>query len=56
MFYSLATACTSFHGRLIDCLSCCLGEVPELRADRERLQELLDAGGCCPRVLDEVEV
>lgn len=50
MFYSLAEAGSSFHARLLDCLSCCLGEVPELRADRERLTMIKKAGSCCPRV------
>ncbi len=47
-FYSLAPATSPFHERLLGCLACCLDEVPELRADRERAAGLRAGGGCCP--------
>lgn len=46
-FYSLVAAESGFHGRLLDCLGSCFGEVPELRADAERAGRLREAGGCC---------
>ena len=46
--YSLAEPRNAFHGRLLDCLSCCFDEVPELAADAERAQKVLAGGGCCP--------
>lgn len=45
--YSLTTAGTDFHQRLLDCLGCCFGEVPDLRADAKRAVELRRTGGCC---------
>jgi len=48
-FYSLAPARGSFHETLLDCLSSCFRDVPELHEDRARLQKLSSAGGCCRR-------
>jgi ArsR family transcriptional regulator len=48
-FYSLAPATGSFHETLLDCLSSCFRDVPELHEDRARLQKLRSVGGCCPR-------
>lgn len=46
--YSLATAKTSFHRRLLECLEKCFGEVPELQADNARAAKIRKSGGCCP--------
>ncbi|MEQ9461948.1 MAG: metalloregulator ArsR/SmtB family transcription factor [Phycisphaeraceae bacterium] len=35
--YRLRQASSPLHTRLLDCLRCCLHEVPELKADRQRL-------------------
>ena len=43
VYYRLRKADGAFHAKMLDCLKCCLAEVPELRADRERLAD----GGCC---------
>lgn len=37
VYYHLAKAEGTFHQKMLECLRCCLAEVPELRADRERL-------------------
>ncbi len=42
MHYRLVPTTGGFHAKLLECLGCCMGEVPELKGDRERL-----AGGCC---------
>ena len=44
MHYRLIPAKSDFHQRMLDCLACCLSEVPELKADRKRL------GKCCGRI------
>jgi ArsR family transcriptional regulator len=41
MHYRLLPPKGKFHAKVLECLNCCLGEVPELKADRERL------GACC---------
>src|SRR5262249_9019021 len=46
-FYSLAPARNAFHQNLLACLACCFGEVPELKADAERAEQLKKSG-CCP--------
>lgn len=46
-FYSLAEVQGSFHRRLIDCLKSCFSEVPDLKADAQRAEQLRDTGGCC---------
>jgi ArsR family transcriptional regulator len=48
-YYSLAEARGPFHGKLLECLTCCFGEAPELRDDQARARRLKKAGGCCPR-------
>jgi ArsR family transcriptional regulator len=48
VYYSLATAQSSFQSRLYECLEDCFGEVPELRADARRAKKLKRSGGCCP--------
>jgi ArsR family transcriptional regulator len=47
--YSLAPVKTPFHGKLLECLSKCFGEVPELRADGARAAKIRKSGGCCPK-------
>jgi ArsR family transcriptional regulator, arsenate/arsenite/antimonite-responsive transcriptional repressor len=48
-FYALAPAESPFHRKLSECLTGCLGEVPEIQADAARAERLRKAGGCCPR-------
>lgn len=36
-YYRLAPARTAFHQKLLDCLSCCFDDVPELAKDAKRL-------------------
>lgn len=40
--YRLSKADGAFHAKMLECLRCCLAEVPELQADRKRLGR-----GCC---------
>ena len=49
MHYRLAEPGGAFHEQILGCLGCCLAEVSELRADRERLAgtDLRGPGGCC---------
>jgi ArsR family transcriptional regulator len=47
-YYRLATAEGDFHARLLDCLACCFSEVPQIRADQARAEEVRCRGGCCP--------
>jgi ArsR family transcriptional regulator len=42
MHYSLAPAGNEFHGKLLECLRCCFGDVPELARDAGRLKK-----ACC---------
>ena len=44
MHYRLLPARGDFHQRMLDCMACCLSEVPELKSDRKRL------GKCCQRL------
>ena len=37
MHYQLAPASSEFHQRLLDCLECCLKDVPELAKDVKKL-------------------
>jgi ArsR family transcriptional regulator len=46
-YYSLATARSAVHQRLIDALAACADEVPELDADKDRCQKLRDDRRCC---------
>ncbi len=48
-YYSLSTPGTPFHRKLIECLSCCFTEVPELKTDAIRAKKLKKEGGCCPK-------
>jgi ArsR family transcriptional regulator len=45
-YYSLAPAQGAFHEKLLECLTCCFQEVPQIRADRARATRL--KGSCCP--------
>jgi len=36
--YQLAPAQNTLHGKLLDCLACCLGGLPELAADAKKLR------------------
>jgi len=47
-FYSLASARTTFHRKLLGCLASCADDVPELARDAARLARLRRSGGCCP--------
>ena len=51
-YYRLAGANSSFHAKLLECLSCCFADVPELRRDARKLGLKTNAscsprGGCC---------
>lgn len=48
-FYGLAPAANCFHEKLLECLSHCFEEVPEIQGDAARARKLRDSGGCCPR-------
>jgi len=48
MFYTLAQSTSSFHEKLLACLSACFADVPEVRADAARAEKLRTTGGCCP--------
>ena len=49
MYYVLAPSNNDFHRKLIECLSCCFTDVPELAEDVKALgRSCGDAkGGCC---------
>ena len=47
--YSLAPAQHPFHQKLLECIECCLVDVPELKADAKRLGRIRTSGSCCPR-------
>ena len=47
-YYSLAPAETPFHKKLLECLTKCFRDVPELQADRAGAARVKKAGGCCP--------
>jgi ArsR family transcriptional regulator len=48
-YYKLTTARNKFHGKLLECLSCCFQDVPELAGDAKRLglTTCTEPGGCC---------
>ncbi|HJT75998.1 MAG TPA: metalloregulator ArsR/SmtB family transcription factor [Gemmataceae bacterium] len=48
-FYSLAPVESPFHKNLLDCIACCFGDVPELKADARRAAKVKAHGGCCPK-------
>src|SRR6476620_11401876 len=46
--YTLAPARNQFHARLLDCLTCCFRDVPELAKDAERLRlKGRSSSSCC---------
>jgi ArsR family transcriptional regulator, arsenate/arsenite/antimonite-responsive transcriptional repressor len=47
-YYSLSPAKEPFHKKLLECLSCCFSEVPQIQADAKRARKIRSAGGCCP--------
>ena len=47
-YYSLASAQTAFHKKLLSCLGNCFSEVPQIQADQARAAEIKKSGGCCP--------
>lgn len=48
-FYALASPENGFHQKLLECLSKCFTEVPEIRKDNTRMSRLRRSGGCCPK-------
>ena len=46
-FYTLAPAKKAFHKKLLECLSVCFRDVPELEADTKRERSIRTSGGCC---------
>lgn len=50
IYYRLSPASGSFHQKMLECISCCMSEVPELQTDRKRLDAIparCSDGGCC---------
>ncbi|MCI0684080.1 MAG: metalloregulator ArsR/SmtB family transcription factor [Gemmataceae bacterium] len=47
-YYSLSPAKEPFHRKLLECLTCCFSEVPQIQADATRAAKIRKAGGCCP--------
>jgi len=46
--YSLSSATSPFHKKLLECLTNCFREVPEIQADTARAKKVRKSGGCCP--------
>jgi len=46
-FYSLAPTRNPFHSKLVECITGCFGDVPEIQADSRRLAAARELGGCC---------
>jgi ArsR family transcriptional regulator len=44
MYYRLVPAQSKFHKRLLDCIGCCSGELPQLVKDAKQLGR---GRGCC---------
>ena len=48
MYYRLTPATGSFHNKLLECLGCCFGDVPELAKDAKKLgKSCCDELPCC---------
>ena len=47
-YYALAPAQNPFHKKLLECLTTCFDEVPEIQNDATRALRLKKEGGCCP--------
>jgi ArsR family transcriptional regulator len=52
VYYRLLPASNGFHRKMLECLSCCLAEVPELKRDQAKLstcdRKADEARRCCP--------
>jgi len=48
MYYSIAPPKSEFHRKLLDCLTACFADVPELKKDAARARKVRKDGGCCP--------
>jgi ArsR family transcriptional regulator len=48
-YYALAPAKKTFHKHLLECLSKCFDEVPEIQKDATRAAKLKKTGDCCAR-------
>ena len=46
-YYTMAPTRNAFHGKLLECLGCCFGDVPELAKDAERLGLGKGCSKCC---------
>ena len=47
IYYALAPARNPFHRKLLECLSTCFAEMPEIQRDARRAAKLKRTGGCC---------
>jgi len=48
MHYALAPAKGRFHGKMLECLTCCFADVPELARDAKRRgRSCCEPGTCC---------
>jgi ArsR family transcriptional regulator len=47
MYYELASSKNAFHLKLLECLTCCLPDLPELARDIKRLGRDPNRGQCC---------
>ena len=47
-FYNLAPARSAFHTKLLECLTTCFRDVPEMAGDATRARAVRKRGGCCP--------
>jgi len=45
-YYTLAPSTSAFHGKLIECMTCCFDQVPSLRKDQLRLKKCATTK-CC---------
>jgi hypothetical protein len=45
MYYSLSPAKSEFHRKLLDCLTACFADVPELKKDTARTKKVRKAEG-----------
>ena len=47
-FYTLTSARSAVHKRLLDCLAACIHELPQLADEARRARAVRSKGGCCP--------
>lgn len=45
--YRMSKADGAFHAKMLECLRCCMAEVPELQADRDKLTGKHASADCC---------